>query len=191
MVVGSVVRPRIVDAAIELFGVYGYEGVNMRQLAHAAKTTTGTLYRLFSSKKEKVYGVAVNEAVNRALKAVAESVFVLLDNPEAEDFLSMIGQALKLWYSALGQAEARLLMQVEIADPKFRQSARMPLEKITNHIAKALRKAVPHKKLDMHVIAQGVIAALFQVKISEHSDSGKRQMESLVNQFVLSMASAE
>lgn len=190
MVIGSVVRPRVIEAAIRLFGQNGFQGVNMRHLAAESATTAGTVYRLFKSDR-RIYSAAVNTAVDRALEAVAKSVFVLVDNPDSEDALAMVGQALKLWYGALGQAEARLLMQVEIADTKFRQSARTPLEKMTHHIAKALRRAVPHHKLDMHVIAQGVMAALFQIKISEHPDSGKRQMEALIDQFVLSMARPE
>lgn len=184
MVVGSVVRPRLVEAAIELFGVHGYEGVNMRQLAKAAQTTAGTLYRLFSRKKQKVYEAAVREAVNRTLKGVAQSVFLLVDDAEREEAASRIGKALRAWYSSLGQNEARLLQQVEIADPKHRKLTRTPLEKMAEHLTRILgQMRLEIKPSLLHEYAGGVVDALFRLKISNYDDAEQR-MEDRVNVFV-------
>jgi AcrR family transcriptional regulator len=183
MVVGSVVRPRVIEAAIQLFGLHGFRGVNMRELAKAARTTPGTVYRLFRSDR-KLYAVAVNTAINRALEAVAKSVFVLVDNPDKEDALAMVGKALKLWYDSLGQAEARLLVQVEIADALHRKLARTPVDKMASHVAKSLHAALPETKLEMLAIANCLLGALVQMKISEQG-SDTEQAERLVGQFVL------
>jgi AcrR family transcriptional regulator len=205
MVVGSVKRPKIIEVAILLFGRYGYAGVDMRGLAQAANTTTGTVYRLFSGEgdkpgakkrdgqqerekqKEHLYDVAVNTAISRALAAAAQSVFALVDDTDDEDALSMIGQALKLWYNAFGQPEARLLMQVEIADPdpQRRRSARVPFQKMGHHLAKAIERVNAGRKVDAPQIASSLLDSLYRLKISEHDHSEQQLMESRIGQLVL------
>lgn len=183
MSVGSVVRPRVIEAAIQLYGLHGFSGVNIRQLAKTARTTSASIYRLFRSDR-KLYAAAVNMAISRALEAVAKSVFVLVDNLDNNDALAMVGQALELSYNSLGQAEARLLMQVDIADASHRKLARTPLDKMTNHVARSLKAALPGTTLEVFTIAKGLIAALVQMKVSEQ-DSDAGQAARLVGQYVL------
>lgn len=178
----SVVRPRLIEAAIQLYGLYGFNGVNMRQLAKAAHTTTGTLYRLFGHDR-KLYAAAVKMAISRVLEAVVKSVFLLADNPDNNDALALVGQALELWYNSLGQAETRLLMHIEFSDASHRKLAWTPLHKMTNHVARSLQSALPGTTLEVFTIAQSWIAALVQLKISEHSDA--RQAARVVGQYVL------
>ncbi|GAA2056974.1 TetR/AcrR family transcriptional regulator [Catenulispora yoronensis] len=45
-------RDRIVAAATELFGRYGYEATTTRQIVEAAQVTKGAMYHWFSSKEE-------------------------------------------------------------------------------------------------------------------------------------------
>lgn len=183
MPVGSVVRPRVIEAAIQLYGLYGFNGVNIRQLAKVAHTTPGSIYRLFRNDR-KLYAAAVNMAISRVLEAVVKSVFVLADNPDNNDALAMVGQALELWYNCLGQAETRLLIQVEIADASHRKLARTPLDKMTNHVARSLKAALPGTTLEVFTIAKGLIAALVQMKVSEQ-DSDAGQAARLGRQYVL------
>jgi AcrR family transcriptional regulator len=185
MVVGSIVRPRILETAIRLFGLYGRNGVNMRALVKAAHTTPGTVYIMFKS-KEKLYEAAVTASINRALEAVAKSVFVFVDKNDDDDILSMVGNALKLWYSGLGQAEARVLMQVEMADPRWRQRARVPLEKMAHHLATALQKARHGSKTDAHQDAQNALATLFKYKVDEQPQG--YDIGLVIDRIVLSMS---
>lgn len=200
---GSLTRSRIVESAILLFGRYGYAGVDMRGLAHAANTTTGTVYRLFDAEgdkpraktkertkekqKERLYDVAVMTAISRSLEAVARSVFVLVDDTDEDDALSMIGQALKLWYNGFGQAEARLLMHVEVADPdpRRRRSARVPFEKMAHHLAKAIERVSPGRKIDAGETAKGLLSSIFHLKICEHDNSEQQDLEKRIGQLVL------
>jgi AcrR family transcriptional regulator len=186
MLVGSsTVRPRAIEAAIRIFGSRGYAGVNMRDLAKAAKTTPASIYRLFGNKKEDIYKVAVTTARDRALDAVALSVFVLVDHTDEDDAVAVIGRAMRVWYNGFGQAEARLLLQVEIADSRYRKLARGPFEKMANHLATALQKAqTGTKKGDMQDVAKILLSALFFLKVSEH-ESERQQIDDIVNQLVL------
>lgn len=185
----SIVRPRAIEAAIRTFGSRGYAGVNIRDLAKAAKTTPATLYHLFGNKKEDIYKIAVTTARDRALDAVALSVFVLVDNTDEDDAVAVIGRAMRVWYNGFGQAEARLLLQVEIADSKYRRLARDPFEKMANHLATALQKAPIGTKTktvtkgNMHSVAKVLVSALFFFKVSEH-ESERHEIDDIVNQIV-------
>lgn len=172
MNVGSVVRPRLVEVAIQLFGDKGYDGVSVADLAVAANTTGATVYRLFSHRKSKLYSVAVREAVARAHEAVDECEFLFDDT--GADLAGRIGQALRLWDRKLGVKEARLLQQVLIADSKHRKLARAPLNKMAGHLSKALEKSfIANKGREfLYEAASTQIDALLQLKIAEQADEG-------------------
>jgi len=184
MVVPSIVRPRVLEAAIRLFALYGRNGVNMRALVKAAHTTPGTVYEMFKS-KEKMWETVVTACINRALEAVAKSVFVLVDTND-DDIFSMVGNALKLWYSSLGQSEARVLMHVEMADPKWRQRARLPLEKMAQHLTTAIHKARLGSKTEAHQDAENALAALFKYKVGEQPQG--HDIAFVIDRLVLSMS---
>jgi AcrR family transcriptional regulator len=181
MNVGSVVRPRLVEAAIELFGAKGYDGVAIADLASAANTTGATVYRLFQHKKSKVYSVAVREAVYRAHQAVEECKFLLED--ATGDVGVRIGFVLQFWYQAFGKKEARLLQQVLMADSKNRKLAREALHKMADRLAKALEMGAKRKDPELlREIARAVIDGLFQIKVS--GDESENWVRSRINAFV-------
>jgi AcrR family transcriptional regulator len=59
-------KARLVHAALERFGVSGFEGVNVADLAAGAGVTTGSLYHHFGSKLG-LYAVVREEAERRVL----------------------------------------------------------------------------------------------------------------------------
>lgn len=186
MVYGSVVRPRLVEAAIELFGDKGFNGVAMSELASFAHTTGATVYRLFSHKKEKVYSVAVHEAIHRALEAAEKSVSFWLKTRGETDEAFRCGKALRMWYECLGKKEARLLQQVLLGDRKHRKLARTPLDKMSDHLAKALEQTsakTRHTAEALRELAETEVDALFQIKVS-HIDDSLERVERRVDTFL-------
>ena len=179
MNIGSLVRPRIVECAIELFGDKGFDGVAMADLASGAKTTKATVYRLFDHRKSKVYTVAVREAVHRASEAVEECRFLLED--ATLDLTGRIQPVLHFWYRTLGRKEARLLQQVLMHDSKNRKLAREPLEKMVERLAKALEQVRPKGKSPevLRDIASNQVDALFQIKVSGGDDAETRVKNSI------------
>jgi AcrR family transcriptional regulator len=197
MVVGSVIEPRIIEAAIHLFGSRGFEGTNMRDLAKAARTTTGTVYRLFhaeTGEKEKLYEVAINESVNRALKVVAEAVFVLVDNPDKADLLQSVSICLRTWFNRIGLPEAKLLWRVEVDDENedYRGRVRKPLEKMITHVSRAVSEFRAGAKQDAERIAAGLMTLLFALKVREQNDADQSQeAKTIIDLFVVKLLSKQ
>jgi AcrR family transcriptional regulator len=52
-------RPAMLEHARALFGANGYDGTNMRDIAHAARVSEGLLYRYFPSKQALFVEAAV------------------------------------------------------------------------------------------------------------------------------------
>ncbi|HEY4124317.1 MAG TPA: helix-turn-helix domain-containing protein, partial [Rhizomicrobium sp.] len=47
-------RERLLDAALELFELRGFDGVAVPEIAHMAGVATGTIYRYFETKEALV-----------------------------------------------------------------------------------------------------------------------------------------
>ena len=55
-------RQRIMDAALELFGTYGYQGTSISKIAQAAGVSKGLMYNYFSSKQDLLQAIVISEA---------------------------------------------------------------------------------------------------------------------------------
>ncbi len=65
-------RERILEAAREIIGQHGFEGLTMRQLAAASDVTVPTVYNLVGSKEEVLFA-AVEEQTARFVNAIESS----------------------------------------------------------------------------------------------------------------------
>ena len=61
----------ILDAAVELFSVYGYDGVSMRRIAQAAGVSKANIYHHFTSKEALYFAI---------MRRSAEELTTLLEN---------------------------------------------------------------------------------------------------------------
>ncbi|HWZ45825.1 MAG TPA: helix-turn-helix domain-containing protein [Candidatus Saccharimonadales bacterium] len=179
---GSKIYPLALEAAIRLFSLHGYEGVTMRDVAQAVDTTDATIFRLFKSRK-KLYEQALDAAVTRSLEAVANAVFIMVDQTGKHgDLPTMLTDALRRWYEALGEAETRLLQRVLTPGSKHWEIANGTREKMVTHLATALKKKTKTAaKLDSHNIAKLLVYALLELKVSAPNKKfASEQMKGLV-----------
>ena len=61
----------ILDAAVQLFSVYGYDGVSMRRIAEAAGVSKANIYHHFASKQALYFAI---------MRRSAEELTALLEN---------------------------------------------------------------------------------------------------------------
>lgn len=72
---------RILTQALPLFATQGYRGVTMREIAHAAGLTIGTLYHYFPSKRA-LYLAVLDQAYGRAAAHWATEILHGPDDPQ-------------------------------------------------------------------------------------------------------------
>lgn len=86
---GTTARERLLDAAEKLFADYGYNGVSVRQIVHAAKVNLGAVPYHFGTKENLFKQVLYRRAV--PLRAERETLIKRLNEsgkkPELEDVL--------------------------------------------------------------------------------------------------------
>ncbi len=168
----STVEPLILEAAIRLFGDYGYHGVTTKDLAHEADTTEASIYRLFKS-KENLYQQALTIVTSRASEDLGK-FFIETYAKEGEiDFPAFVTSAARRWYVSLPRSSARLLQQALIADKKWRDLAYAPIGQMIHTLSAACDrefKKIPGKrKPDARLVVEILIWALFQLKVSRPS----------------------
>lgn len=162
----SKVQPKILEAAIRLFGTHGFKGVTTRDLAKEAHAVEGSIYQWFKS-KENLYQQAINTVLARQLEDLGRFLVNLHGSKEEQAAGQQVSEAVRSWYSSLSQPAARLLQQVLIADPKRERAVRQSLDSIINIIAKTLeaqKRANP--QFDPQAAAKILIHALFQIKVT-------------------------
>ena len=185
----SKVQPKILAAATELFSDFGYFGVTTRDLARKAKTTEGSLYRLFGS-KEKVFEEALAVVVDQLLDP-GQFLLALFENEQArkQDFASVMVTVLQRWYSSLPQKSARLLIQAYFIRPKLRHmksSPYAPIDKIIDILATAIARAQKaHSfKMNERAAATLIILALLHFKTTLADTCNPKLEAETVDSFI-------
>jgi len=184
----SKVRPRILQAAIALFADFGYYGVTTRDLAKGAKTTEGSLYRLFTN-KEKLFQEALITVVERSLDP-AQFLLMLFENEQIrQNTGSVMAKVIKRWYESLPQSSARLLTQAYFVAPKLRHltvSPYAPIDKMIDILATTISRdpKVQVKKLDAEYSATALILALLHFKITYAAASAATNEADAVDSFI-------
>jgi AcrR family transcriptional regulator len=185
----SKIQPKILSAGIDLFSDFGYYGVTTRDLAKKARTTEGSLYRLFES-KEKLFEEALKYVIDRSLDP-AQFLLALFENEQAgkPDFSSIVSSVLRRWYASLPQKSARLLTQAYFVRPKLRHMIASPyasIDKIIDILATAIgREQKSHSaKANAKAAATAIILTLLHFKITSAATCSVKQETEMVESFV-------
>ena len=122
-------RARIVEAAIELFGIHGPYGVTFDDLHKAARVTSATIYRIFGT-REALFDIAIKTALGRMM-APATFLMMVFPKGKASDFPALAENAVRAWYASLSRPGLRLLMQA--AEAQARAAGAAWLEVTAGH----------------------------------------------------------
>jgi AcrR family transcriptional regulator len=163
----SKVQPKILDAAIKLFGEYGFEGVTTRDLAKEADVVEGSIYQWYKS-KQNLYQQAINTVIARQFEDLGRFLVTLHGSTVEHGMAQQITEAVRMWYSSLSQPAARLLQQVLIADAKRYKDVRNLLDKVINIIAKTLDEwqKKTNRQSNAQAAAKTLVYSLFQIKVT-------------------------
>jgi AcrR family transcriptional regulator len=176
----SRIRARVLDAAVELFGAYGIYGVTFHDLAKKAKVTSGSIYRLFST-REILFEEAIKSVREHSLDP-ANFLLMIFEEQKGHDFPSLATAAVRTWYYSFSQPAARLLMQATFLDHKW-DGPEGPIEKIIKVLATAMERELKKSKaakLDSRTAARVLVLSLFQLKLSlPASVSAKEEKETV------------
>jgi AcrR family transcriptional regulator len=175
----SRIKGSILQAAIHLFGKFGFEGVTTRGLAKTAHCMEGGIYRLYGN-KARLYEEALATVVRATIDRMAKFALGLYTEAGAkmkkED---IIRAAVHCWYSSLSLDAAKLLQQVRLNDKQNKEQA----EKTFEHVLAILEKTLEsesqsaRKEFDAKTRIESLIFALFQLKLSFAGSADKEKQE--------------
>jgi TetR/AcrR family acrAB operon transcriptional repressor len=104
-------RNALIDAALVVFGQYGYAAATLDQIAKRARVTRGALYHHFAD-KAAIYGAAVKERWSVAFGPLLAS---LRDKDEQPDPLARVRAFLERYCRALEtDADMRRLLEITV-----------------------------------------------------------------------------
>jgi len=173
----SKIEPRILDAAIALFADYGYFGVTTRDVAHKARVTEGSIYRLFRS-KDNLFESSLDTVIDHLLDP-AQFLLMIFENRQKQDFFSAISSPIRRWYSSLTCQSARLLIQASLSkNEKWRRAAYAPLEKIIGILAGSMERETTktqQRRFNANTVARALILALFQFKVTSSAPRSTKE----------------
>ncbi|HEY6351190.1 MAG TPA: helix-turn-helix domain-containing protein [Candidatus Angelobacter sp.] len=184
----SKVRPKILRAAITLFSDFGYYGVTTRDLAKEARTTEGSIYRLFTN-KEKLFGEALAGVVERSLDP-SQFLLMLFEKEQArQDTGWVMTKVIKRWYESLPQNAARLLTQAYFVAPRLRHlavSPYAPVDKIIEILATTIGRdqKIQARKLNPRHAATALILTLLHFKITYATSGSSASETEAVDAFI-------
>jgi AcrR family transcriptional regulator len=181
------VQPEILEAAIKLFGLYGFHGVTTRDLANEADVVEGSIYMWFKS-KDLLYMQAVTSVVAQVNQEFTRFVIATVGKSEEFD-PKRLHDALRTWYLSISQSAGRLLMQVLIGDDKLNKTAREPLDQVINVIAGQLdRQKKGNRKFNSQAAARTLVRALIWGKVI-HANAGaaEKDMNEILQQWLLAV----
>jgi len=136
---------KILDAAEQLFALYGFDAVSTKQLATTAGVTIGAIYHHFDG-KEALYAAAARRAFSRGAVAPRE-LFDAMDPPEVR--LKKLAE----WFvsSIVSDKNFGLLLQRELLDPRTENSNLLAISAFREALElfkENMRKLVPDANVD-------------------------------------------
>jgi AcrR family transcriptional regulator len=175
----SRIKGRILQAAIQLFGKFSFEGVTTRGLAKSAQCMEGGIYRLFGD-KERLYDDAIASVVQASVSGMAEfALRMYTDKSKKFGETEIIKAAVHRWYSSLSQDGARLLQQILLNDKRRRPQAHQAFDNILAILQTTLEQSSkkPAKSFAPKTRSESLIWTLFQLKLSYSGTADKEQQE--------------
>jgi AcrR family transcriptional regulator len=175
----SVVEPRLIMAAIELYGEYGFKSVSCNDLAKGARCAQWNVYRLFGGKKG-LYKRAIEEVVAASMKSMAELALTLFSDKtqKSTDQTKLISEFVHHWYSSLSLSGARLLSQARIdKDISTKTQANLPLEKLIGILEKRIEESSKDSTIDARTRAELLVRSLLDLKVTYAARKDNRAKE--------------
>jgi AcrR family transcriptional regulator len=125
-------RGRLRQAALELYGEYGFDQTTVAQIARRAGLTERTFYRHFSDKREVVFAGEVHRVL----------VSTLADAPASMTAMEAVTAALLAAGAVLGERRdmTRRRQAVIAANPPLQQHEQIKYATIVADLAEALRE---------------------------------------------------
>jgi len=174
---GEDTRRRLIEAAIEAFGTYGYDATSTRRLAEQAGTTLPSIQYYFGS-KEGLYRAAVEhiaQSMNDRMAPVAERVYAALAARKLRrsDLLALLGEMLDGFVALMVGAEDRESRKRFLTRAELEGSAVLDIfrDSILRHVAQ-LSAALIGRLLDQppkdEAIMLRTIAIVGQVSVFCH-----------------------
>lgn len=179
------VEPEILEVAIRLFGLYGFRGVTMKDLAKEARVFEVSIYTWFKN-KDLLYLKAVTTVVN-LVNQEFHKFLVATVGKSPELGLKRLQDALRNWYRSIPEPAARLLLQVIISDDKLSKTVREPLGQLANAIADVLdRQKKASRKFNSQTAARTLIRALLLARVeNDNAPDSEQDMNDVLQQWVL------
>jgi AcrR family transcriptional regulator len=166
MPVLSRIQERILEAAAELFGDRGPDGVTFHQLARKARVTPGSIYRLFKT-REMLFEQSVKRVLGRALSP-ADMLLMIFEGRKGRDQRTVLAAIARRWYDSLDRSAARLLMQATFVNHQW-EGGEGPVEKIIQVLATGMDRELKRRNAagpGNDIAARALILSLFQLKLS-------------------------
>src|SRR5215472_12638568 len=175
----SEIKAPILQAAIHLFGNFGFEGVTTRAIAQKAHCMEGGIYRLYGS-KSLLYRDALTAVVQASVSSMAALALELFREEGTQTkWNAIIATVVHRWYSSFSQDGAKILQQVLLADKPRQEQAQEPFACVLAILQKTLGpelKSIP-RKFDLKLRTQALIWTLFQHKLSYSGPVDKEELE--------------
>jgi AcrR family transcriptional regulator len=188
---GSKIKGRILQAAIQLFGKFSFEGVTTRDVAKMAHCMEGGIYRLFGD-KERLYDDAIDNVVQGCVNSLAEFALKLYtDKNKNGSQTEILKAAVHRWYSSFSLDGARLLQQIILNDKRRRQQAQQPFDSILAILQTTLEQ--DPKKLakgtGWKTRSESLISTLFQLKLSYTGpvEKEKHEVDRFLQDWILTV----
>ncbi len=176
---GSRIKGPILEAAIRLFGKFGFEGVTTRGIAQEAHCMEGGIYRLYGN-KTRLYEEAIASVVQGtlgSLAAIALGLYTEKSTKMGQE--EIIKAAVHGWYSSFSQDGAKLLQQVLLNDNEHKPGAHQPFANVLAILQRTLESESEKagKRFDAKTRTEGLISALFQLKLTYEGPADKEHQE--------------
>jgi AcrR family transcriptional regulator len=192
---GSRIKGPILQAAIQLFGKLGFEGVTTRELARAAHCMEGGIYRIYGRKRH-LYDDAITAVVQATNTSMAAFVLGLYSETGAtmgpED---VIKAAVHRWYSSLSQDGAKLLQQILLNDKQHKHQAQQSFANVLAILQKTLESDSKdtRKRFDSKTRTESLISTLFQLKLSYvgPADKEKQEVDHYLQDWLLTVPASD
>jgi AcrR family transcriptional regulator len=167
------IRAKLLDAAISLFGIWGYKGVTTRAIAREAGCMEAGLYRHFGNKK-KLYSEAIANVAEDSAAKMRDFVVDHFGKRMARE--TLIKAAIQCWYTSMSQSGAKLLLYVNLNDENHRQLAEGVFRKIVEVILDALGEERADKKR-AKARAEALLMQLLVARCKYPGDSGLKKVD--------------
>jgi AcrR family transcriptional regulator len=187
----SKVEPRLIKAAISLFGDFGYKSVTIKDLAEKADCEEWNIYRLFGG-KEGLYKRAIEVVVKSASDDMAGFALHLFSSGAQRNVepRKLVSTVVHHWYSSLSLSGARLILQARM-DKSQKVQADVPLGLVVGIIENILEpssKTSRKGQSGTRTRAELLVKALLDLKVTypagkETAYSGRKELDE-VNRYL-------